>query len=167
VKDLGTLTAAVAVLRRQRPDVRLVVVGDGPERDALEACARELGLGESVRFAGIRRDARRLLAGFDIYANTSIHEGVSLTILEAMAAGLPVVATAAGGNPEVVVDGETGLVVPVRAAEAVTGALARLAADPALARRLGTAGRRRLEERFSIDRMVAEYVQVYRGLLRS
>jgi len=167
VKDLSTLLTAVAALRQPWPTARLVVVGDGAERESLEARARELGLGDGVRFTGARRDARRLLTGFDIYANTSIHEGVSLTILEAMAAALPVVATSAGGNPEVVVNGETGLLVPVRTSQSVTTALARLAADPVQARRFGAAGRARLEERFSMDRMVAEYLDVYRGLLRS
>jgi glycosyltransferase involved in cell wall biosynthesis len=167
VKDLGTLLDAVAQLRRSQPEARLVVVGDGAERTALEARAARPDLAGAVLFTGTRRDARRLLSAFDVYANTSIHEGVSLTILEAMAAGLPVVATTAGGNPEVVADGETGMLVPVRAPDAVASALSALAAARERAQRFGARGRARVEERFSMDRMVSEYVDVYRGLLRS
>jgi glycosyltransferase involved in cell wall biosynthesis len=167
VKDLGTLLDAVALVRRSRPEVRLVVVGDGAERTALEARAVRPDLAGTVLFTGTRRDARRLLSAFDVYANTSIHEGVSLTILEAMAARLPVVATTAGGNPEVVADGETGMLVPVRVPDAVASALSALAAAPERAQRFGARGRARVEDRFSMDRMVSEYVDVYRGLLRS
>ncbi len=161
VKDLAMLIAAVAALRRDVPAAELVVVGDGPERERLAEAARAAGVAGAVRFTGHRGDVRRLLPALDIYANSSTHEGVSLTILEAMAAGLPVVATAVGGNPEVVRDGETGVLVPARAPDALARAARDLAAAPAARRALGEAGRRRVETAFTIDRMVADYVRAY------
>jgi glycosyltransferase involved in cell wall biosynthesis len=115
-----------------------------------------------VRFLGHRDDAREVLAACDAYANSSTFEGVSLTILEAMAASLPVVATAVGGTPEIV-SRDTGLLVPARSPEAVAAALASLAADPTRSAALGAAGRAAVLARFTLDRMVDDYVRVYRG----
>jgi glycosyltransferase involved in cell wall biosynthesis len=103
VKDLATLIHATAAVARQMP-IALIVIGDGPEREQLESLAAELRVESSVRFLGHRDDARVWLGGCDVYANSSIHEGVSLTILEAMAAGLPIVATRVGGTPEIIDD---------------------------------------------------------------
>ncbi len=155
VKDLGTLAAAFDAFRRTRPGTALAIVGDGPERARLEALA------PWARFAGARDDARRLLPAFDVFANSSVTEGVSVTILEAMAAALPIVATRVGGTPEVVLDQETGLLVPARSPVALAGALAWIAADPGRARALGEAGRRRLETAFTLDRMAGRYLEAY------
>jgi len=114
-----------------------------------------------VRFLGHRDDARHWLAGCDLYANSSISEGVSLTILEAMAAALPVVATRVGGTPEVV-DDSCGRLVPARDAESLAAAVGELAGQPALRQSLGRAGRSRVETRFTLDRMVNDYAAVYR-----
>jgi glycosyltransferase involved in cell wall biosynthesis len=162
VKNLPRLLQAHAMLRSRMPDARTVIVGDGPERAALEAEAAALGITDAVVFAGYRQDVRALMAAFDIYINCSLYEGVSLTVLEAMAAALPVVATRVGGNPEVVIDGETGLLVPGRA-EALADAVASLARDPQRRRVMGDAGRWRVKRHFSIDRMVAEYASAYLG----
>jgi glycosyltransferase involved in cell wall biosynthesis len=161
VKDLATLIRAFARLRAQRPSARLVIVGDGPERQALELEIARHGLGGAATFTGHREDARRLVSGFDVFANSSIHEGVSLTILEAMAAGLPVVATRVGGNPEVV-DDRTGILVPARSADDFGAALEWLAADTEGRRSMGGAARARLESAFSIQRMVGAYAACYR-----
>jgi glycosyltransferase involved in cell wall biosynthesis len=163
VKDLGTCISAIATMTTR---ARLVVIGDGPERISLEALAAERRIRDRVLFLGHRDDAREVLAGCDVYVNSSISEGVSLTILEAMAAGLPVVATRVGGTPEVVTT-EAGVLVPSRDPAAMANALERLSADPARGRALGMAGRKRLEERFTIDRMVSEYSEVYRSLAAS
>jgi glycosyltransferase involved in cell wall biosynthesis len=160
VKDLATLVRAMATLDLDRP-AELLVVGDGPERSALEAVAAEAGVGERIHFLGHRDDARRLLAACDTYVNSSISEGVSLTILEAMAAGLPIVATRVGGTPEVVDDASGRLVEP-RDPRAIATAVAGLAAEPAIARALGDNARRRVETRFTLDRMVREYAAAYR-----
>jgi glycosyltransferase involved in cell wall biosynthesis len=160
VKDLGTLFRAVATLASAIP-LRVLIAGDGPERSFLERLASELCIGDHVCFLGYRENARDYLAACDVYVNTSISEGVSLTILEAMAAALPVVATRVGGTPEVV-DESCGRLVPARDPTALARALADLAAEPDTRRSLGLAGRRRVGERFTLDRMVHEYAEVYR-----
>jgi glycosyltransferase involved in cell wall biosynthesis len=141
----------------------LAIVGDGPERTRLEERARQANLAEAVCFTGYRRDARRYLPGFDFYVNSSMYEGVSLTILEAMAASLPLVATRVGGTPEVVVDGQTGVLVPARDSAAMAAAITSLATHPDRKRAMGDSGRRRLERYFTIDRMVSDYLCAYRG----
>jgi glycosyltransferase involved in cell wall biosynthesis len=159
VKDLGTLIAAVAALAdRQR--VLLAIVGDGPERAALETVVDTLGVGAQVRFLGQRDDARDWLAGCDIYVNSSVTEGVSLTILEAMAAGLPIVATRVGGTPEVVEEG-WGRLIPARNPEALRAALEDLSQNPDLRILLGGAARRCAEDRFRLGRMIGAYREVY------
>lgn len=162
VKDLGTLVDAVVRAARTTPRIRLAIVGDGPERGALEGAIERLGAGDRVRLLGHRDDVRALLAGFDAFANTSTSEGISLTLLEAMAAELPVVATRVGGTPEVVVDGETGRLAPARDPDAFAAALLDTSRDAARARAWGAEGRRRLLAHFTIDEMVRRYEDVYR-----
>jgi glycosyltransferase involved in cell wall biosynthesis len=159
VKDIPTLIDAAARVRERVPAM-LVIVGDGAERAALERDAAARGLHDTIRFLGHRDDARAWLAGCDVYANSSIHEGVSLTILEAMSAALPVVATRVGGTPEIV-DQECGMLVPARDAASMAAALQSLATAADHRRTLGCAGRRRVEERFTIERMVGEYRDAY------
>ncbi len=162
VKDLNTLLRAVAAVNRGRK-MRLVVFGDGEERQALEQLTTALDLAGRVCFAGYRSDVRELLPALDIYANSSISEGVSLTILEAMAAALPVVATRVGGTPEVMKEG-VGILVTAGDPFGLGAALRSLADCPALRKRFGEAARRRVVEAFSIDRMVADYLAVYTRL---
>lgn len=159
VKDLGSLLRAVAELGPRLP-VTLAVIGDGPERGALERTASDLGVASRVRFLGHRDDAREWLAGCDVYVNSSISEGVSLTILEAMAAALPVVATRVGGTPEVVTV-ECGRLVPPRDPVTLAGQLSELRNNSTLRERLGAAARQRVDTMFSLDRMVREYRDVY------
>jgi glycosyltransferase involved in cell wall biosynthesis len=166
VKDLGTLVTAFASVAGQDASAVLVLVGDGPQRPLVEQMAASVGVQSRMRMTGARRDARALLPAFDVFVNSSTSEGVSLTILEAMAAALPVVATRVGGTPEVVVDGETGVLVPARSADVLAQALARLAGSPARRAEMGEAGRRRLEDQFTLERMVSEYVHTYRSVMR-
>lgn len=163
VKNLRLMLQAHCRVLERYPAARAVIVGDGPERAALQATAAELGIEHAVMFAGYRSDVRMLMPAFDVYLNTSNYEGVSLTILEAMAAGVPVVATRVGGNPEVVVDQETGVLVPQRA-RAIADAVARLAYEPRRRRILGDAGRWRVMRHFSMARMVNDYATLYLGL---
>ena len=165
VKDLPALVEAVAQVRRSSAPVRLVIVGDGPERAAVEHVAADHGMSDSLCLTGYRADVRDLLAGFDVYANSSISEGISLTILEGMAAGLPVVATGVGGTPEVVIDGETGVLVPARAPTALAQALTGLVHSPERRSQLGRAGRARVVASFAIERMVEDYAREYDQLL--
>jgi glycosyltransferase involved in cell wall biosynthesis len=162
VKDLATLLRALAQCS-QEVQALLVIIGDGPERPALEALARELSVDSRVQFLGHRDDARQWLPACDVYVNSSVSEGVSLTILEAMAAGLPVIATRVGGTPEVVT-GECGLLVPARDAGALARALSELHRDLPRRASFGRAARSRVETHFTLDRMVREYADVYRSL---
>jgi len=151
-KGVEVLLAALAGMRRQVPEARLLVAGDGEHRAALQERAAELGLGpESVTFLG-RADAARvrgLLAGARALVVPSTYEGMPLVVLEAMAAGIPVIASRVSGIPEVVVDGETGWLVPPEDPAALAAALQAVLADPAEAARRGEAGRRRVALRFT------------------
>jgi glycosyltransferase involved in cell wall biosynthesis len=163
VKNLEVLIDALARVRSAGLPARAIIVGDGPRRAALESAVPEAGVTGAVHFLGHREDARRWLAGCDVYVNCSISEGVSLTILEAMAAGLPVVATRVGGTPEVVTE-VCGRLVPARDAVALADAILELGQDQTLRQRLGDAARERVEESFTLDRMIDEYRQVYESL---
>jgi glycosyltransferase involved in cell wall biosynthesis len=160
VKNFPLLLCAFANVLRRDPNVWLAIVGDGPERADLEQQVRDLSLYEHVKFTGYRQDVSGLLAAADVYVNSSVFEGVSLTILEAMAAGLPVVATAVGGNPEVVAHERTGLLAS-SASASIADAIHRLAVDDQLRRRFGAAGRARVAQDFSMDRMMARYAELY------
>jgi glycosyltransferase involved in cell wall biosynthesis len=164
IEALGTM--------QDRPHTRLVIVGDGPERPRLEARARQLGLSERVVFRGRVSDAelRRAYEGADVFVLPSVldsrgdTEGLGVVLLEAMNYGVPVVASRIGGIVDIVTDNETGVLVPPGDSGALGGALQALLADPARARSLGEAGRRRLTERFSWDAIVARYDALYRNL---
>ncbi len=161
VKDVPTLIDAFRQFSGSRPTARLVIVGDGPLRSYLEGLARGV---TGIQFTGHRADVRQLMAAFDAYVSSSIFEGMSLTILEAMAAARPIVATRAGGTPEIVVDGVTGLLVQPGDGAGLADALSQLGADPARARAMGAAGRDRVCERFTLERMVTHYAEAYAQL---
>lgn len=166
VKDLGALLQAFSQLRGTYPGSRLIVIGDGAERAALTAIGADLGIMAAVDFTGHRDDVRQLLPALDIFVNSSVSEGISLTILEAMAANLPVVATAVGGTPEVVIPDVTGLLVPARDPQRLAGALVQLASDEQRRLEFGAEGRRRVLARFSADRMVSDYMEQYKRTAR-
>ncbi len=160
-KDFPTFLRAAAMIAAEFPDVDFLVVGEGGERAALEALARRLGLGARVVFTGLRHDVPRLLAAVDVLALTSLYEGFPNVLLEAMATGAVAVATDVGGCRELVTSGETGLLVPPRAPAAVAAAVGRVLRDPALARRLATAARQRVEGAFSVDVMARRTMDAY------
>jgi len=162
VKSYPTLLRASQKVFREIPNAYLVVVGEGPLQDELLKLVRELEIVDRVKFLGWRKDVPEILRGVDVYALASESEGMSNTILEAMASGRPVVTTNVGGNPELVVDGETGLLVPSLNPEALAAAIAKLLREPKLRRQLGENGRRRVEEQFSLEAMVRNYAKVYR-----
>jgi sugar transferase (PEP-CTERM/EpsH1 system associated) len=146
-------------------DTRLFIVGEGPERARLEALIHARGLEREVTLTGARSDVPQLLAAFDVFALPSHIEGVSIAILEAMASGLPVVATRVGGNPEVVVDGTTGALVAPGAVDELAEALAGYRESPALASTHGEAGRARMRAEFSLESVVGRYRQLYDDVL--
>ena len=160
-KDIATLIHAVSLVRETRPDWTLDVVGDGPERSSLEALTLTLGIETLVRFHGQQQDVARMLSDASIFVLPSRTEGISLTLLEAMATGLPVVACRVGGNPEVIVDGETGILVPPREPRLMADAILQIQSDMESARRMGNAGRERVERDFCVRRMVSEYEKLY------
>jgi glycosyltransferase involved in cell wall biosynthesis len=159
-KDFVTLVRAMAGL-----EARLLIAGDGPDRPALEAEIDRLGL-TNVELLGTRDDVPELLAGSDVFVLATESEGLPMSVLEAMAAGLPVVASAVGGVPELVVDGETGVLVPPGDSAALARALETVVADPGLRDRLGDAGRQRAEHEFSLDRFEREHLELYRNRAR-
>jgi len=161
VKDLVGLLDAFARVKVHVPEARLVIVGDGPERQRIEQRAAKADLKGSIIMTGYTANVRSLLPAADLYAGNSISEGISITILEAMAAGLPVVATAVGGTPEVL-GPDSGALVPARTPDRLAAAILGLAKDPARRAALGRVARRRLETAFTIDRMVGEYMRLYR-----
>lgn len=165
-KGLEELLNAAALIVRSYPSARFLVVGDGPLRQPLEEKAKALGLNGTVRFLGSVPDASSsLLPHFDLFVLPSLKEGMSNSLLEAMAAGKPVVATEVGGNPELVIDGKTGFLVPAKDSEALARAILRLLADQELARSLGEAGRSRVESEFTLEKMVARLEGLYDSLL--
>lgn len=166
VKDLGLLLDAVALLLQTVPAVHAVIVGDGPERARLERRASVKDLEGRVEFLGEVVPARPLLSRFDVYALSSESEGIPISVLEAMAAGLPVVATAVGGLAETVQDGVTGFLVKrtddrAATAAALAGRLAGLLQDEAQRRRMGEAGRRRVLEDFSSEAAGSKMLGIY------
>jgi sugar transferase (PEP-CTERM/EpsH1 system associated) len=161
-KDLATLVRAAALAAKERPAFRLEIAGDGPCLLELQKLVRTLGVGEHVRFLGEVRDVPSVLARASLFALSSVSEGISLTLLEAMARGLPVVATRVGGNPEVVADGASGLLVPPGDPAALARAMLDLLGDRDRPLAMGLVGRRRVEQGFDIKRMVARYEALYR-----
>lgn len=169
VKDQATLVRAFAAFMRVNPEAarraRLILVGDGPLATSLADLVKGEGLDGSVWMAGERSDVPEIMRGLDLFVLPSQAEGISNTLLEAMASGLPVVATAVGGNPELVVDHQTGLLVPPQDPERMAQAFDTLFSDGAAARAMGQAGRERVLANFSMDAMMGNYLALYEGKL--
>ena len=165
VKDHPTLLRAAAQLRATHPELHLVLIGEGTDRQALERLASELGIASAVHFAGFRVNGGNLHAAFDISALCSVSEGFPNSIVEAMAARKPVVCTDVGSCREAVVDWVTGFLVPPSRPDAFAGALQRLIADPALRARMGEAGRARARQRHQARQVLDSVEMLYRALL--
>jgi glycosyltransferase involved in cell wall biosynthesis len=164
VKDHATLLRGFQQVAGSRPDVDLLLAGDGPLRPDLEELTRSLGVEARVRFLGVRSDVPSLLKAADLFALTSVSEAASLTVLEAMASRLPVVVTAVGGNPEMVRHGVEGLLVPRGDVAGVASALLRLLDDPPAAEAMGAAGRERVERQYQLAQTVESYWRLYQRL---
>ncbi len=161
LKDHATAARAIARAAQQAPNIRWLVVGDGEQRGTLEAAIRDNGIGSVTQLLGTRRDVPRLLAAADACLLSSISEGIPLTLIEAMAARLPVISTDVGGVAEVVVPEITGLLAPAGDDATLAQHLVRLATDRALASRLGRNGAARAEDLFSFERMANGYAAVF------
>lgn len=170
VKDQLNLVRAFLLLLKGEPALaarlRLVIIGDGPLRREVPTMLEQADAAHLAWLSGERDDIPELLRAMDVFVLPSLAEGISNTLLEAMASGLPVIATRVGGNAELVVEGVTGTLVPAAQPQALAAALARYIAEPALCRRHGLAGRERVEREFSMETMVARYVDNYERLLR-
>ncbi|QYJ16884.1 D-inositol-3-phosphate glycosyltransferase [Rubrobacter xylanophilus DSM 9941] len=164
-KGVGTFLRAAARIAPLAPDVRFLVVGDGPLREELVGLAGRLGLGGRVSFLGYRPDAREIIRRLDVLVVPSFTEGAPLVVLEAMASGVPVVASAVGGIPDQIRHGREGLLIPAGDAVALGEAMLSLLRDPESACRMGAAGRRRAASAFGHDRMVRRIESVYRAVL--
>lgn len=149
----------------QYADTMLVILGDGELRGELEGQAKALGLGNSVRFLGWQEDAPAWMNAFDIFLFPSLWEGFGLVLLEAMAARVPVIASCISAIPEVIISGETGILVPPRDVDGLASALTRLIADAPLRRHMGLLGRDRLETQFSVGKMTDETIRLYHEVL--
>lgn len=165
-KGLDTALEAFAAATRSHPGAHYVLAGDGKLRPALEAQAKALGLGECVHFLGWRSDAHAVYDALDLFLSPSRWEGFGLVLLEAMSHRLPIIGSTAGAIPEVVADGETGFLPPPGDPAALAAPLEALLADPALRRRMGEAGKTRLETVFSVGKMVDETVAFYEEVAR-
>lgn len=164
-KRHGDLLRAFSQVAGRLPQARLSVVGDGPLAGRLQRMAASLGIRERVDFAGFQEDVFPFLAEMDLFVLPSRSEGLSISIMEAMAAGLPVVASRVGGIPELVCEGETGLLVPAGRPDALAGAMLALLADPPRLRRMGEAGRRRVVDSFNPDLFIRAHERIYDELL--
>jgi glycosyltransferase involved in cell wall biosynthesis len=164
-KGIGVLLNAFAGIQLD-PQPRLVIVGDGPLRAQLESTSSDLGIRERTSFLGTRGDVSDLLQAADVFALPSINEGLPIALLEAMAQGIPSVATRVGGIPEVIVSGENGLLVPVGDVVGLRARLSEVLSSPTLRHRLGDAGRERILEQFDVSVMTRAYQAIYRDALR-
>jgi glycosyltransferase involved in cell wall biosynthesis len=155
------LLEAAARIIREIPGTLFVFVGDGPERAELERTAAQLGLSDHVRFAGERNSMPEVYASFDVFALPSFSEGMPMTVLEAMAAGLPIVATTVGAVPGLLEPAGCGILCPPGDASALAAALLRVLQDPALAERLGIAAQQHLRAHYSAEAMARQYLALY------
>jgi sugar transferase (PEP-CTERM/EpsH1 system associated) len=168
VKDPWTLLRAFATVHARMKEARLLIVGSDQGtgvQEKLETFARDLGIRDTVMFAGVRQNIPAFLNLSDIYVNCSVYEGMSNTILEAMAAAKPVIATSVGGNPELVKHGETGYLVPAQDDRLLAARMLDILTDPQLKRSMGAAGRRAVEVNHQLSGMVERYAELYRNSL--
>ena len=164
-KRVEDLIWMVEILRQIRPQLQLVVIGDGQLRERLERFTRDIHCDHHVTFLGHREDAARFLPAFDVFGLASSFEGMSNSVMEAMSAGLPVIASDIPPNRELVVQSETGFLFKLADTVGIMQFVRRLIDEPGLAERLGQAGRERIQREFNIPRMVDGYANIYRELL--
>jgi len=165
IKNLPMLVRAISSSRARNPRVRGLLIGDGPDMPRIRDLLRESELTEIVRLTGFRDDVRTLAQCMDLFVLSSVSEGTSMALLEAIQMGLPVAVTSVGGNPEIVLAGETGWTVASGDAESLSEVILEAAADPDRCHRLASAGVRRLEERFTFNGMIERYRKLYHSLL--
>ncbi len=167
VKGVRYFVEAIPQIVKREPRARFVILGRGDEKEALANLATELGVADYLVLAGYQEDMARFYSTMDVSVLTSLTEGLSIALLESMSHGLPVVVTRVGGNPEVVLDGETGFLVPPKDTTAFAEKVIRLLQDPDLRARMGSAGRIRVDREFRLGDVAVRYLRVYEELLNS
>jgi glycosyltransferase involved in cell wall biosynthesis len=165
IKGLDHLIEAAETIAEAIPQARFLVVGDGPQREDLLSQVHHLGLGERFVFAGLRSDIPQILPALDLFVLPSLSEALGIAAIEALASGVPVVASRVGGVPEVVIHGETGLLVPPGDAGQLAQAVSRVAANPAEARRWADCGRKRVRLMFDVNRLADAQAELYQHFL--
>jgi sugar transferase (PEP-CTERM/EpsH1 system associated) len=163
-KDQNTLIEAFSKVAKEIDKARLVIVGDGPLKDSLRLNVKSLKLQDKVLFSGSRSDVQDIMKIFDVFVLSSVREGTPLTLLEAMATELPIVATNVGGNPDVVRNGENGLLVSPGNPDMLAEKIVYLYKNPELRDKMGKAGRKRVIEEFGLSKMAERYMKIYREL---
>jgi len=163
-KGFDYLLRAIPRILERFPNTVFLIAGEGTERAKLEALASELNIAGQVHFMGARSDMPNVYASFDVFALSSLNEGMPIALIEAMATAKPVVATRVAAVPKLVIDGETGLLIEPRSPEALSDAVCQLLENSALCERLGRAARARIEQQFSSEVMAQRYLKLYRQL---
>ena len=166
IKDHKSLITAISFIKDTLPNCKLLIVGDGPMRDELEQQTESLNLKNNVIFLGMRTDVPDILMALDIFVLPSIMEATSVTLLEAMSASLPVIATKVGGNKEIVIDGTTGILVESQTPKEIASALEQLLNNIEVSKNMGLAGRQRVEQNFTFQKMIDQYKQLYLEILK-
>ncbi|WP_339800269.1 glycosyltransferase [uncultured Marinobacter sp.] len=165
VKNQPLMIRAFAQCLKKCPNIYLLMVGDGPERGALESLVGSLGVSDQVRFTGFINEPADYLAAMDVFLLSSFTEGTSMTLLESMSLGLPSVVTRVGGNPEIIEDAITGLTTPSDDLQAFAIAMIKLQMDPSLCKQLGSGAKAAFSDRFSVDAMSGHYLTLYNQLI--
>jgi glycosyltransferase involved in cell wall biosynthesis len=166
-KDVGTLLRALRILKDRGVEAPLRIAGDGPERERLELLALELELSDLVSFLGVQSDVRALLHRSSALVLPSLSEGISLSLLEAMSCGVPVIATLVGGNVEVIEDGRSGMLIAPQAPTALADAIHEIRSNPTRSLHLAREARQRVEEEFDVSEMIHRYQSIYESVLSS
>lgn len=164
IKNHPMMIKALKIVQKTFPETVLLIVGDGPEGEDLKSLVSQHGLSSYVFFTGFREDAHLFYKIMDIFLLTSFSEGTAMTLLEAMATSLPCIVTNVGGNPEIVKDKETGFIIPSDDEKTLAAKICKLFRNEGLKKQFGKAGRRKFEEKFTIDNMVRSYQVIYNKL---
>jgi len=163
-KGISYLLEAIPHVLKRYSNLHLLIAGDGPIKDKLKNLSVRMGLEQNVIFLGYRNDIPEFMTDFDLLVMPSLTEGFPLTLLEGMAAGLPIVATRVGGIPEIITDGIEGILIPPREPDALAKAIIRVLRDKESGKTMGLAARKKVEQEFSVEKMVAETEKVYQSL---
>jgi glycosyltransferase involved in cell wall biosynthesis len=165
IKNLPMLVKSIDKIRYQIPLIRGLMIGDGPSFNQIKELTQKIGISEFIRMPGYRPDASNLIQCMDIFVLSSVSEGTSMALLEAMAAGIPAAVTDVGGNPEVVVNDKTGWIVSSNSVKELSAAILDAATHPDKAKRFAAAGRHRFEEKFAFKKMIDRYRRIYLEML--